>query len=212
MIFGIAAAAVVAAGCVIWLVRSGTFARSRDVDTAMRIAEPRTIADLAPNILVRVEGTACRRDALVTAPLSGRTCLYWALRISEFSRAYGAHTGIGDDRNQAFGDSDHVEFWIDDGTGKALVDPLGAEASLRFDHTTRDVPTKYATGLAPDRFYLCEEAIISDGEQIAIAGTAVETEWAAPADGDAYRSVPTRTWRFATNDVFKLAITGSTRR
>jgi len=206
MVLGITAAALVAAGCVIWLVRSGAFARSRDVATAMRIAEPSAIADLAPNVLVRVEGTAGRLDALVTAPLSGRPCLYWALRVHELR----APLERGDGLDHVFADSDHSVFWIDDGTGKALVDPLGAEVSLRFDHTTRDVPSKYAGLLASNRSYLCEEAIISDGGKIAIAGTAVESDWAAPADGDAYRSPPTRTWRFATHDVFKLAITGFT--
>jgi hypothetical protein len=204
---GIGLAALVAAACVAWLVRRSVGAESSEVAIAMRVAEKRAVEQLVPNTLVRIHGTARKADGMVTAPISGRTCLYWTLRVQELQR-----TGNSNDVWQnVFGDSDHAVFAVDDGTGKAFIDPLGAEVVLHFDKSSSHVPAKYAAQLTPGRSYRCQEAVICDGGKIALAGSAAEVAATPPADADAYRSPPAKVWRFASNDVFKLAITDARR-
>lgn len=205
---GLGLAALVAAGCAAWFLRMSFGVESSEVATAMRVAEKRSVAELVPNTLVRVHGIARKADGTVTGPLSGRTCLYWALRVQELQR----NANTNDVWQTVFGDSDHAVFAIDDGSGKALVDPLGAEVVLHFDKTSGTIPAKYAAQLTPGRSHRCQEAVVSDGGKIALAGSATEVAAATPAmDADAYRSSPAKIWRFASNDVFKLAITDARR-
>jgi hypothetical protein len=199
--------AVLAAGCLAWLVRRTFGAESSEVATAMRVAEKCAVAELVPNTLVRIHGVAREVDGTVTGPVSGRTCVYWALRVQELQR----NGNSNDVWQSVFGDSDHAVFAVDDGTGKAYVDPLGAEVVLHFDKSSSHVPAKYTAQLTPGRSYRCQEAVICDGGRIALAGSAAEVAATPPADADAYRSPPANVWRFASNDVFKLAITDARR-
>lgn len=128
--------------------------------------------------LVELNGMAHGRSSAM-APFSGRECVYWQVDISVPARR-GSWRVVH--RN-----SSGQPFYLDDGTGTALVFPKGAECNLR--HGVEEVahglslPPCYAEYLREHRGTLStfgrlstlrfRERVLEEGQNLYVLGTAM---------------------------------------
>lgn len=87
----------------------------------------------APQGYVELEGTGRNlEDAALDAPLSGLPCLWYRYKIEEHvSSGRKSHWRTVDQ-----GES-HATFWLEDDTGRALIDPDGAEITPKHKDVWR---------------------------------------------------------------------------
>lgn len=89
----------------------------RRIRALHRRAPDATIATLAEAAVGRLRGSArAIGDALLTAPLSGRPCVYFAIVVDYRSASHGVMRALGDDQ-------DATAFLLEDDTGLARVEP-----------------------------------------------------------------------------------------
>lgn len=96
---------------------------------AMRSAPLTRIANAADKSLVRVVGTV-ETDTPVLAPMSGRPCAFWKLRVESRKNGDSVWTQIMDEQAG-------VDFVLSDGTGIAWVETARADAVLERDGRER---------------------------------------------------------------------------
>lgn len=146
-------------------------------------AAPRVdIAELDEGRTGRLVGTV-GDGATVQAPLTGRSCVFFEATVEEY-RSSGK-TGSW---RQVAREVGGMPFVLDDGTGRAIVDPTGARVAVDLDMTTRsgtfDDPTPVeeqflqrhglrATGWVFNRSLRYREGVIEVGETIAVMGQGV---------------------------------------
>jgi hypothetical protein len=98
--------------------------RPRQLHRELQSVPLRTTAELEEG-MYRVAGRARRGEALLVAPVSGRPCLAWRL-VVERPIAIGVGAAQRLRRQRVAIDMRACgEFWIDDGTGRAAVQPGG---------------------------------------------------------------------------------------
>jgi len=84
---------------------------------------------------VRIHGKA-KSDQLVTSPVTHTPCCYYAVEIMKWERSTDSQTdsyGTGEERGtwSHYGaEADGGWFYLEDATGRVLVDPHGAEYEL----------------------------------------------------------------------------------
>ena len=146
--------------------------------------------------LVEVNGTAHARSN-VFAPFSGHECVYWQVDIAVPARR---HQWRVIHRNAS-----GQPFYLDDGSGTALVYPSGAECTLR--HQVEEVaqgfalPDCYAeylkehkTGLGLARLSMLRfrERKLEEGQQLYVLGTAMpRAQTVVISDGEALAATGT---------------------
>jgi len=127
-----------------------------------------TIARAAPGEFVRVVGRIVDGGSLV-APITGRTCVSFDAVV----RHGGPRTEDAVVTRGVRG----TPFVIDDGTGKALIDPRGAYIRVVYDHSVLDGAVERAKVADPD--FLAgatgaglqfEEGVLTLGEVVAVDG------------------------------------------
>lgn len=149
------------------------------------------LTELQPG-LQEVRGTSLA-DGVVTAPLSGRPCMYWRLQVEQQRRTRW-ETVL--DRHEA------VPFWVDDGTGRARVDPgeaevvVSAAARVRtgvFAHPSgewSELVERMGPADAPPvhPFLRWREEYLEAGDVLTVVGRARESEggWAIESDGETF--------------------------
>lgn len=94
-------------------------------------ALPFSIAEAPEGEVVRLEGRVVEGETLV-APLTGRCCVYYVATIEEYDR-YG---GLGAKWPERVRETRCVQFAIEDGTGRAIVDPTDARIDATIDRFT----------------------------------------------------------------------------
>lgn len=120
----------------------GWFAEGIALRRMRRLLENLPTSDIRsmPTGLVEVKGTAQWKEAL-SSPISETPCVYYAYKVEQWQyRKDGSRWVI-----IALGDSGERLFYIEDNTGRALVDPVGAEISSPADNVRtyndyRDLP------------------------------------------------------------------------
>ncbi|MEM6957508.1 MAG: hypothetical protein AAF645_17580 [Myxococcota bacterium] len=139
----------------------------------------------------------------VYAPLSGRSCAAWHIRVSEVSPGVDSRRRFTKLVVDESGAAD--AFLIRDGSHTAVVNATAIEVALHVDHTgdnarmLADVPPELrdfleARGiqttrrLAGPKNYAYREGVIEAGETITVAGTA-RWELDPSKRGDGYRDV-----------------------
>jgi hypothetical protein len=154
---------------------------------------PRTrVLQLAPGP-VRVTGRACKAEHALTAPVSGRPCVAYQLTIEEAIP--------GQDQTVTWRPvlrlADAHPFWVDDGTGRVLVEP-DAHLELALDEDrrggsgfldrVRDVDGVARLeaflrmrGVVTDgwfgrRKHRYREGVVEEGETVSVGATAVAGE------------------------------------
>jgi hypothetical protein len=106
---------------------------------ALRGAKPMSIADAPEGAVVRLDGRVLDGETL-EAPLTGRRCVYYLAIVEEFVAG-----STPDSWRELAREARGVSFVIEDGTGRAIVDPDGALVDVEIDRTassgTFDEPT-----------------------------------------------------------------------
>jgi hypothetical protein len=168
----------------------------RQLRAAPRVA----IADLDEGRTGRVVGRVGEGDT-VQAPFTGRSCVFYEATVEEY-RSGGKSGSWRQIAREATG----VPFVLEDGTGRAIVDPTGARVAVEIDMTTRSgtfddaTPAEArflgkhglrATGWVFNRSLRYREGVIEVGETIAVMGQGVrEPDPAAVGKVGGYRSGP----------------------
>ncbi len=168
-----------------------------DLRALLRQAPSLPLADLPESAWARVSGVVALLDGRVLeAPLSGRPCVYYAVRVDSL---------VAPQRfNTLMRQRDAVPFIIEERGHRAVVDPTHARVSAEIDYTSRSAAAHDADrrqrALLANRVglqymqssrLLYYESIIEAGEPVAVlgAGTREADPDAAP---NAYREMATR--------------------
>jgi hypothetical protein len=133
-----------------------------------------------------VRGRVIPRD-LIESPLTAQRCVYYRFLIEEWRRASAPLQAFGPGMGGLWHptqiDEAIAEFYVDDGTGRALVDPVGAmvETAAKLHPEPVDMPT----------FQRASEVRIEPGDWVEVRGVVDEIE--DTLDGErGYRDLPTR--------------------
>jgi hypothetical protein len=201
---------------VLIVVLSVAFSKARRLKRKLRNAPKFPIAQLPEDTLGRVIGRAQATQHTLVGPLTGRPCVYYIATVEEHRS-----TGRSSYWKTIISESAGVPFMIEDGTGRALIDPSGAQVALDFDGksssgTFRDAdPVQEAflakhgqksTGWVFNKGLRFREAMIEIGETIAVLGSGVREPDPAAAPEAAYRGAPPTRLRLTSSTRFPLVI------
>lgn len=140
------------------------------------------IRDLREDLRGHIRGVVkMLDDQQIEAGLTGRSCVYYRARVEN---SIAGERGMSTVIDEGIG----VPFVVDDGTGRAVIDPRNAEVELVFDvwsqHDTFYGPTPRTDALlarhgytSPDplwkRRLRCGEGIVVAGDTISVVGAGV---------------------------------------
>lgn len=145
---------------------------------ALKKVRPTRVRDAREGERVKVVGDAKPSGETLSAPLSGRPCVAWQLRVWVEERRTG----------DLVNESQVREFYVDDETGRALVRTSAAKLALEEDGEggmgtfqaaspeleafckARGIDTKSWVGLERELRY--REAVVEVGETVAVMGVA----------------------------------------
>ncbi len=193
------------------------FSHDAKVRRELRNAPVRKIAQLDDDQVGRIVGAArTHTDGTLTAPLTGRPCLYYIARV-DVQRTTGETTTW----RLLFKEERGVPFVVVDDTGRAIIDPFGAKISLQTDAKTKSGmlgdPSarekeflarhgESATGLLFNRALRYSEAIIEEHETIAVLGAGTREPDPDAAPTDAYRGDQPTLLRLTSSARYPLVI------
>jgi E3 Ubiquitin ligase len=173
----------------------------RRLRRALARAQQATVADAPEGVPVCLVGVVAA-DELLEAPLSRRACVYYELEILAVTGPSRMPSRRLDTRRpERAREQRAIGFALDDGTGRALVDPKGARVTVRpsardMSEGSPDEPMRSLLrqhGMR-SRQNLFRERVLVPGQRVMIRGVAVrepDPEGAARATG--YRGdSPTR--------------------
>lgn len=128
------------------------------------------IKDVEEGTAVKLVGTVRLSEERVKAPVSGRECAGYEVRVARKKRmrwrpVKSERRGVG--------------FFLDDGSGEVFV-PLNDETSVRLCTSMRVRRNKYRSAVrrvlgglldeAPARAYRCDEGVLTPGSRVAVYG------------------------------------------
>jgi hypothetical protein len=193
---------------------SGSFEErlDRDLRQLLRKAKTLPLAELPESTWARVTGAVRELEGkILEAPLSGRRCVYYAVRVDSVVAPSRANTLM---RHR-----DAVPFIIEDRGARAVVDPTNARISAEIDYggqsalydanerqrallASRRALERYTHGTTGLLYY---ESIIEAGEQVMVlgAGTREPDPEAAPS---AYRDMMPSRIQLAGSQRYPLVI------
>jgi len=177
----------------------------------------RPLRELPESTRARIVGAAQPIEAALEAPLTGRKCVYYVVTVHRQRR--------GDDSLfSIIREERGVPFRVDDGTGRAIVDPNAAKVALDVDGHGEsgafDAPNERegaflwrhgmsGKGLFFNKRLRYREAIIGVGETVAIVGEGVREPDPDAAPEAAYRGDPPTRIRMTSSPRFPLLISDS---
>ncbi len=183
---------------------------ARERDRTLR-ARPKTpIQSLHERETGTIVGRVCPASSLLRAPLSGRECVFWELRVSEAVATVDSAPNYLDR-----GDIRSIHpFCIMDESGWVPFDPTRADLSVQFDrvhearrHTlsSRLYSLLTRSGVIEhndrrDRVLRVEEAVLLKGQEVAAHGSWVSAPDLDGAPVGGYRALPPSRLRFAPTD------------
>jgi hypothetical protein len=190
------------------------FQEARRLGRALRAAKAWPIGELPESTAGRVIGEVHPLERVLESPLTGRACVYYVATVEERDVRWGAWTTLVTERKGA-------PFLLHDDSGRAIVEPGGAEVALAFPIRSRSGTFDDATpaeeaflarhghasktwGLRRSIRYT--EAVIEPGAMIAVLGAGVREPdpEARPAEG--YRSAPPTRLRLTSSRQHPLVI------
>jgi hypothetical protein len=185
------------------------FSETRRIKRRLRGAKAWPIGALPEDTLGRVIGRTCELDRVLTAPLTGRACVYYIAAIDEYD---------GNAWRKRVTECRAVAFVIEDGTGRAIVEPTSARVALVAAHTRKsDAPTAREEALLarhnPARLSVpgprqlrVAEAVIAIGEQVAVLGSGIREPDPGGVAASAYRGLPPTRLRLTSSARHPLMI------
>lgn len=185
------------------------FSKREKQKRRLRTARRWTLAELPDDTFGKVVGSARVLAETLTAPISGRACVFYLVIVTE---------NEGSDAKAFVREAIGVPFVIEDATGRAEVDPREADVLLVQDRFKILGPLDAST---PDEDALLRrhdkrrpggktlwyrESIIEPGELIAIFGAGGrEPDPDAPPTAE-YRGAPAMRLRLSNARTYKLLI------
>lgn len=130
--------------------------------------------------MVEISGLACG-PYTITAPITQRACYFYRTQVWELQQR-----GKNSEWVKVASESVHVPFFVDDNTGRVLVNPSGAELDIHRDFqqefsnqllTTLDPPPETVStflqrhGIATDRKIKVEECCVKPKNALFVVGT-----------------------------------------
>jgi hypothetical protein len=182
----------------------------------LRNATSFAIGELREGQAGRVIGDAFPFGETLQAPLTGRACIYFIATVEQY---VGNRTVTG--WKEIVKEERGVPFVLTDGTGRAIVDPTGAEIALDFDNRstpgTFDDPSpaeeafiarhkKQRRGLVFNKKLRYREAVIHVGERVAVLGEGIREPDPEAAPAGDYRGEPPTRLRLTSTPRFPLVI------
>ena len=193
VVLAIAAGVAIVAASLVWNEKARI---RREIRSAVHV----DIAELREGRTGRVVGKVGDGETL-QAPFTQRSCVFYEATVEEF-RSSGK-TGSW---RQVVREARGVPFVLDDGTGRAIIDPNGARVDVDIDMTTRSgtfddatpVEEQFltrhgmrSTGWLLNKSLRYREGVIEVGETIAVVGQGVrEPDPDAVGKVGGYRSGP----------------------
>lgn len=192
------------------------FSDNQSIRRSLRKAPAKRIAELGDDQLGKVVGRTRGLDEILSAPLTGRRCVYFVATVEERRK-----TGKSHHWREVIREARGVPFMLEDDSGRALIDATAARIAIDFDGKsysgTFDDPSEAERAFLArhdqkgerwvfNRRLRYHEAVIEEGETIAVlgAGTREPDPDAPPAA--AYRGeVPTRL-RLTSSPKYPLVI------
>jgi hypothetical protein len=167
---------------------------------ALRRANHVSIADAPEGAVVRLDGRVVEGEIL-EAPLTGRRCVYYVAIVEEFQAG-----STPDSWRELAREARGVQFAIEDGSGRAIVDPDAARVDVDLDRTSRsgtfEEPTAAQmaflehqgvklTGWSFNRTLRYREGVFEVGEPVAVMCRPVREPDPGAASGEVgYRDAP----------------------
>jgi hypothetical protein len=179
----------------------------------LRDAQAQPIAQLPESTLGKLVGVARPLGETLVGPVSSRHCLYY-IAIVEHNRGSSDWTRI-------IKEAKGVPFPLVDGTGRALVDPQGADVLLTFDGDSRSDefhdadPVQEAflrrhgqnsKGRWVNKELRYKEAVIEADDTVAVLGQGIREPDPEMALAQDYRTGPPTRLRLTSSPRFPLVI------
>lgn len=187
------------------------FSKPQRIKRAIAAAQRWRIAELPDSTIGRIIGAAKPIGEPLTSPLGGRACIYYLAEVL----TGGKHPKV------IIREERSISCFLEDDSGRAIVDVEGAELVLSEDATTSsgtfDDATaveaaflarhgQRATGAFFNRSLIYRERTISIGETIAVVGAGVREPDPDAPPSEAYRGAPAMRLRLASTPRWKLRI------
>lgn len=165
------------------------------------------IGELSERHHARVSGTARAIGSTVIAPLSGRDCVAFYVRVEGQIGLRGTAMKVH------LVEQGGIPFVIEDGTGRAIVDPQHANIVVKLDDNAIVTETSARANAFCERHGLVlghgllhyHEGVIEVGEQVTVLGAGVQ---APDPEAPPYRGDPVMVLRLAGSPESPIEITG----
>lgn len=176
------------------------FSKSNRLKRQLRSMKSWPLAELPEDTQGRVVGHAQALQHVLTSPLTGRPCVYYIAKVEEHRSS-----GRSSYWKTIISESNFVPFQLIDQTGRAIVDPAGAEVVLDFDGSSSSGtfneanPTQEAflqrhghksKGWIFNKGLRYREAVIHIGETVAVMGAGVREPDPDASPTAEYRGAP----------------------
>jgi hypothetical protein len=192
------------------------FGAAQRLKRQLKQAKPWSLNELPEDTHGRVIGQARVLGEQLQGPLTGRACVYYVAMVEE-QRSTGRSTYWRTVAQETRG----VPFMLEDGTGRAIVDPNGAQVALDFDGNSKSGTFNNADpvqeqflakhgqkseGWVFNKTLRYREAMIEIGETIAVLGSGTREPDPNAAPEAAYRGAPATRLRLTSSPRFPLII------
>jgi len=158
--------------------------------------------------LVEISGLACG-PATMPGPISGMPCYFHRSLVWEWRQE-----GRDSKWVKVAEESAHLPFFLEDGTGRVLIDPMGAEMSIHCDYsekfsqslfsTNTEIPANISAfltrhGVSSHRKIKVEEYCVKPKNALFVLGTLAENHTTYPTSPTITQSTgtPSTGWRFS---------------
>ncbi len=192
------------------------FSKANRLKRALRDMKAMPIGQLAENTLGKVVGQAHPVGQTLVGPLTGRPCLYYIALVEQ-----QVSTGRSSYWKTIIKEEMGVPFQVVDISGRAIVDPRGAEVALTFDGTSKSGTFNDADpiqeaflqrhghsskGWVFNKGLRYKEAMIEINEVVAVLGSGIREPDPMMAPAQDYRSGPPTLLRLTSSPKFPLVI------
>lgn len=189
----------------------------------LRRVREMSLAELPEDTIARLKGTVRPfGDRLLTAPLSGRPCVFYsaAVILNQHAVARDPLTGIALD-DVLVTEESCVPFLLEDGEHRAVIDGRGAKIWCAYDHRTKSKALFDATAVQHailERNQLLEqdwwnthsieyvEGVLSPDERIVVVGGGTREPDPDAQGSGGYRQSSSTRFRFTSTKRFQLVI------
>lgn len=189
----------------------------------LRKVQEYRLADLPEDTIARIKGTVRPiGDRLLTAPLSGRPCVYYSAVVLLNTHLINLQGEDSPPFEKVLAkEQSVVPFLLEDGAQRAFIDARGAEMFCAYDHRTESKALFDATAvqhaiLARNRSLDLDwwnvksieyvEGVIAPGEPIVVLGGGTSEPDPDAQGSGGYRESSRTRFRFASTKRFQLVV------